>query len=204
MLIMMSIIFVIVPTHHQAVSVDEIPVEQEPGTYPFELSYTDEHGNKKTREIKWTLKYPYTVISYEHQEAIDARDLVISSEEEIELTAQSLVQMMQASAWSIQDGAGIEIAHVDISPKGNSKDAYSVSFSTHNGTTTTVTLKRLTGNVLNLNEMYLYETGELGVSQFARQFLLSFSFLLPILCFIMMYLRLYVQTRKVKAIVFRK
>ena len=100
-----------------ALDINDIPVDQKPGTYPIEFNYTDENGNTHKQEITWTLTYPHTVVSYEEKEAIDARDLVVSNNSQPSLDAKSLITKMNASAWSLYDGVGVEITNVNVVPK---------------------------------------------------------------------------------------
>lgn len=200
-IIVYIIVLLLFPVRFFALGVEDIPNNQKPGTYPIELITLDENGEQISTTLNWTLKYPHTVISYEFGESIDAQDLLLTDIDVATLTSQDLIEKMKASAWSIHTGQALLIANVDIFSVAEKKNEYTVSFSTHNGTKTYVKLRLVDQQVLQLEEMYLYENEFDSIIQQNKMFFMGGIIIIPFVILFAIYMLLFNQTKKVKQLV---
>lgn len=184
-----------------------LSTDQPPGTYPIEFKYTDEAGQEHSTTINWTLTYPHTVVSYPNKEAINAQDKIVKAGTLEIYTSKDFILALNATAWSIENGSTIPITTVDVQAIPDQADAYHVMFATGLNTSTTVTIKEFSTDVLGLKEEYIYTNVSTEQEIRARNYFILLSggiILLPLLYLILIYVLASWQTTTVKKLLCKK
>lgn len=111
--------------------------------YTYEVTYSHDAsvpGNIDVISTKAnvTIKGKNTVINPVHNEAIDANDFALLASEVSGLTDEKVIELAGARAWDTNTIADVDITSVDFSAIEAKQGVYDVTFTTANGTLTTI------------------------------------------------------------------
>lgn len=148
------------PLEELSKNVQIIPSEKieegEAGTYPIIYKYYDQNGHLVAEDTQYiTLTYQKTIVNYELAEAIDARDVTMTTTDFWGLTDQNIMVLTSGKAWELQTGTSIPITKIER--KEINKYLYEVTLYTARNTHTTVVI-RMQDEVVDANTVYLTPT----------------------------------------------
>lgn len=185
--------------------VNEIYKKNEAGTYDVPLSTVDKDGKVIQKNIKVTILFPKSVISEDHQEAIDARDFKVRKNDFVNLDAQNTINIAKARAWNTGTGEQIGIKYVEVSnPKEGSSDMLYATFITEKGTKVRV-------KIFLVDEIYMLSNGYFNIQDVFynhRNRYLALSLLcmlvLPLILCMLLYLMISRSKKKIETLLFEK
>ena len=179
-----------------ALTVDELGEIDKAGTYRVKVYTLDKEGREVEGYAMVTVTFPYTVISEENQEGIDAQDIKLTDTEQIQdLSAEELIAWGQAHAWSLSDGMPVTIAEVSVEAE---EGFYEVLYSTEKGTS--VKVKAFHGIVLfdRTESLYHYTPTSIETSDLYYKYLTRFLTLLLVIPVLMLIVIYWMTNRKAK------
>lgn len=121
----------------EVIDESEVSEVQVAGTYPVRFRTVTDEGVVIEEIRVVTVTEPKTVVSNKYPEAIDAKDFQ-TPYDILELSESELYMLANVRAWSTYDNSPISVPYYQIHKTGI-EDVYRISFSTANGTTTTIT-----------------------------------------------------------------
>lgn len=177
----------------------------EAGTYPIEVSSTDENGKVISKTIYVTVLFEKTVVNKEVQEAIDAHDVLIESGLFRQLSNDDLIRITNAHAWHTDDGSTVPITSVITHVVDEASGKYQVSFATELGSTITVNVYESEKKILPVSNVYLNPENFGIINNFQTFFFfILLLILLPIIIFIVQYYIIRREQKQVEDLLYRE
>lgn len=154
---------------------------EEAGTYFVELYVINEEGNKESKIIKLTIRFPNTVLNEVNGEGIDAHDIQLVNQDITSLTDEDYIHLSGAHAWDLETGKRVAITTVVFKTSKFSGADYDVTFQTEKGTSITIQLYLFDEGYMYLSDHYFHFEEVRSSSFIHYSYLIIISAVIPLI-----------------------
>lgn len=169
---------------------------EEAGTYFVELYVINEEGNKESKIIKLTIRFPNTILNEVNGEGIDAHDIQLVNQDITLLTNEDFIHLSNAHAWSLETGKKVEIVNVTFKSSSFSGADYDITFQTEKGTSITIQLYSFDEGYMYLSNHYFHFAEVRSSSFIYYSYLIIISAVIPL---ILISLSFYFISKKIES-----
>ncbi len=186
------------------ITLDELKEVETAGTYFVEIYTNDLQGNRVSKVVSVTVKFPRTVVSI--GQGIDATDLRISKQMFDQMDEKSWIEQAKAHAWLIETGESIPVIQSRVESIGNGQ--FRVYFKTGSGVETFSFVQVVDQEVISdtLKPVFINPTTKEVFKQFNLQMLtgLFILILMPILFLLLIYFVFWKRIRAIYTLLTKK
>lgn len=186
----------------EIVDVKDVREFNKAGTYFVQLSSDKEEGGSVNTKARLHVTFPKTVLDFNHQEGIDAHDILVKTGTFDPHNDPQIIKQGDAHAWSLETGEEITPVNVTVNPPIKySGTINNITYKTNHNTAVNVNVFEQEEIYIDVSALYMSQIPILQDSLRVLSLILLAISLLPILVYGMLISYVKMKSNKVNKLI---